>query len=367
MSRTSYHDGESHEKRISKHRVSDDEMFECVSSSSPRLCLLNLGSKLCAPSSVSPPDDLVFEPRKRLISPNTLSFRLRARFRSVYHRYLGYLIQPKTLAARYDPHAEAREREREREQPRISSLSSSIYSIGDLFKDLREGPKSAKFPKDLVKVLENKLQLIAMGKDPGCVVTSSSPSRRKANVMYICRYSDQLVRRTMAVFYGQVKDDNFRRQMKENRKIEDIILMFATNATNVLKKDPSLAGDKWKSELNNQIALFVKLLRDCLRGLSHVSPELTQRLDAYTTKLVPQQQSGTSYSDSGYDSSSTNRDRDSVASPNRISRNIADMPLVLTVARLFKIPEHALQGEVDQISKFCTEKVVFFFLVRGSR
>ena len=165
----------------------------------------------------------------------------------------------------------------------------------------------------------------------------------------------------MAVFYGQVKDENFRRQMKENRKIEELILMFATNATNVLKKDPSLAGDKWKAELNNQIALFVKLLRDCLRGLSHVSPELTQRLDVYTTKLVPQQQSGTAYSDSGYDSSSTNRDRDSVASSNRMSKSISDMSLVLTVAKLFKIPEHALQGEVDNISKFCTEKVIGFF------
>lgn len=164
----------------------------------------------------------------------------------------------------------------------------------------------------------------------------------------------------MAVFYGQVKDDTFRRQMKENRKIEELILMFATNATNVLKKDPSLAGDKWKNELNNHIALFVKLLNDCLRGLSHVSPELTQRLDVYTTKLAPQQQSGASHSDSGYDSSSTSRDRDSAVPPNRISRNIVDMPLVLTVARLFKIPEHALQGEVDQISKFCTEKVDCF-------
>jgi hypothetical protein len=183
--------------------------------------------------------------------------------------------------------------------------------------------------------------------------------------MYTYSYSDQLVRRTMAVFYGQVKDDNFRRQMKENRKIEELILMFATNATNVLKKDPTLTGDKWKNELNNHIGLFVKLLRDCLRGLSHVSPELTQRLDGYTTKLAPQQQSGTAHSDSGYDSSSTNRDRDSAALSNRISGNIVDMPMVLTVARLFKISEHALQGEIDQMSKICTEKV-FIFLVCGS-
>jgi len=175
MSRTSYYDGESHEKRISKHRVSDDELFEYVSPSSPRLRLLTLRFKLRAPGSVSPPDDLAFEPRNGLISPNPFSFRLRPHFRPVHHRYLGYLIQPKTLAARYDPQAEAREREREREreQPRISSLSSSIYSIGDLFKDLREGPKSVRFPKDLVKVLEYKLQLIAMGKDPACVMAHS--------------------------------------------------------------------------------------------------------------------------------------------------------------------------------------------------
>jgi hypothetical protein len=45
------------------------------------------------------------------------------------------------------------------------ALSSSIVSIGDLFKDLREGSKSVKFPEKLVKVLEQKLQDIAMGKD----------------------------------------------------------------------------------------------------------------------------------------------------------------------------------------------------------
>jgi hypothetical protein len=167
------------------------------------------------------------------------------------------------------------------------------------------------------------------------------------------RYSEQLVRRTMAVFYGQVKDDTFRKQMKENRKIEELILMFATNATNVLKKDPSLAGDGWKVELNNQISLFVQLLRDCMKSTSHVSPELTQRLDMYATKLGPKQP----YNDSGYDSASTSRNRDSTSASARVRGSIADMPLVMTVARLFKIPEHAMQGEIEKMSKLCTEKV----------
>lgn len=145
--------------------------------------------------------------------------------------------------------------------------------------------------------------------------------------------------------------------IKETRRVENLILMFTTTATNILKKDPSLAGDKWKGELDNQVFHFIKLIRECLRGLNHVSPELTQRLDTCTAQFAPQQQSGTTHSDSGYDSSSTNKDRDPVVSPNRMSKNIEDMPLVLTVGSLFKIHEQPLQEEVDKIGKFCTEKV----------
>jgi len=46
------------------------------------------------------------------------------------------------------------------------AISNSILSIGDLFKDLRDGSKSVKFPERLLRVLEQKLQDIAMRKDP---------------------------------------------------------------------------------------------------------------------------------------------------------------------------------------------------------
>src|SRR5882757_3293790 len=91
----------------------------------------------------------------------------------------------------------------------------------------------------------------------------------------------------MAVFYGHVTNEQFKKQMKESRKIEELILMFATHATSVLKKEPTLAGEGWKIELNNQIALFIRLLRECLRNVSHVPPELLSRLDTYTAKLAP--------------------------------------------------------------------------------
>lgn len=279
MSQRSYN-GFAHEKRLSKYRVTDDELFNYV----------------------------------------------------IRVAILGYLLLPKVT----EPAPKAISNDvREREHiSRLSALSN--FSIGDMFRDVRDGSKSVKFPEKLMKVLEQRLQNIAMGKDAA--------------------YSDQLVRRTMGKFYGQFMVDSFKRQMKENRKIEELILMFATHATGVLKKEPSLAGDGWKFELNNQIAQFIKLLRECLRNVNHVSQELLSRLDTYTAKLAPTLNQGYTNSDSGYDSASTSRDRDSVTIPST-STNVADMQLVKTVAVLFKVPEHAIQAEVDQLrSQIVSEK-----------
>ncbi|KAG7087446.1 hypothetical protein E1B28_013412 [Marasmius oreades] len=270
MSRRSY-DSFAHEKRLSKYRVTDEELFNYV---------------------------------------------LRV-------TYLSYLMLPKTTDSSSKP-SEASEKEREHSS-RLSALSN--FSISDII-NFREGPKSVKFPEKLMRVLEQKLQDIAMGKDPS--------------------YSDQLVRRTMAKFYGQFMVDSFKRQMKENRKIEELILLFATQATGVLRKESTLAGDMWKVELNKHIALFVKLLRECLRNLNHVSPELLSRLDVYSAKLAP------ANSDSGYETSSTSRDRDSPYL--MISGNVADMELVKSVAVLFKVSDSVVQKEVDALRTTCTEK-----------
>lgn len=172
----------------------------------------------------------------------------------------------------------------------------------------------------------------------------------------------------MAVFYGQFKVDSFKRQMKENRKIEELILMFATHATGVLKKDQSLSGDGWKIELNNHIAQFVKLLRESLRTLSHVSPELVSRLDMYAAKLSPPvggAQDAGQGSESGYDSSSTKGDGDYVnVGKMGLSQTIHDMPLVMIVANLFQVRHDLLQKEIDKMKAYCTERVrcLFTFL-----
>lgn len=158
----------------------------------------------------------------------------------------------------------------------------------------------------------------------------------------------------MTRFFGQLCDDSYMRQIKDSRQIEALILNFAKHATDVLKKEPSLGEDGWKYEFNNQIAMFVRLLRECLTTVGHTPPELNSRLDMYEAKLKP----STAPSDSGYDSASTTaKDKRDSTTNNGISGNIADMTLVLVVARLFKLPEHAVQGEVDAMRKKCTEKV----------
>lgn len=82
----------------------------------------------------------------------------------MYPSVLTYLLVPKV-----EPTAAVTNETREKESSsKLSALSN--FSLGDMFDGIREGPKSVKFPEKLLKVLEQKLQDIAMGRDAGCVI-----------------------------------------------------------------------------------------------------------------------------------------------------------------------------------------------------
>lgn len=141
--------------------------------------------------------------------------------------------------------------------------------------------------------------------------------------------------------------------MKENRKIEELILMFVSTAHNSLKKNKQLAeGDAWKLELNNQISQFIRILRDSLRLCAHVPPELTAKMNTYAERLVPTPTDAGS--DSGY-ASSTNGAGPST--PSVMFASVSEMPMVQAVGRLFGYEDHKVQTDLGSLRKLCTAKV----------
>lgn len=240
--------------------------------------------------------------------------------------YLAYLITPRPRKPE-EPEPE--------EQPaaKESSRLSALINFADLIPTRSDGGREVKFPKDFLSKLEEKMQKIFMGKDPA--------------------YTDRFTRATVGAFWGSFKDSRFLKQMKENRRIEELILMYVTSSTTILKKDKALEGDGWKIELNRQVAIFIRILREALRTVHHVPPELTSRLDMYSTKLTPPQE------ESSTPASATSRrpprERDSwvQVAP---EGSIADMPLVQTVGKLFRIEDADLQKDVSAAAKICTDK-----------
>ncbi|MBW0460735.1 hypothetical protein O181_000450 [Austropuccinia psidii MF-1] len=224
--------------------------------------------------------------------------------------------------------------------------TNTIFSIADVFKDTNNGSKdgkSVKFPKELIKVLKLKIESVVKGNDK--------------------THQDMLLRSTFGIFYGTYTQDYYLKQLKENRNIEALILLFVTTATGVLKK--RLEGDEWKMHLNSQVGVFVTIIRDCLRSkeVKNVPQELSARLDSYASKLIPSSPSINPSIDhrkslniqSTSSNVSTSIDTTSM-SPWSSSHFIHDMPIVKTVGLLFNISDSQLQKDLNLIRKSCTEK-----------
>jgi len=166
-----------------------------------------------------------------------------------------------------------------------------------------------------------------------------------------------MLRGTVAIFWGSLnKDQVFYRQMKENRRIEDLILTFVSTAHNSLKKNKQLEGDAWKIELNNQIAQFIRILQECLRvrDVGHVSPELIAKVDGYAQRLVPTSEQ--QHHEHGPNSSHVANGAGPSSGAIMFS-SVSEMPLVQAVSRLFGHTDQEVQGDLASLRKTCTPKV----------
>ncbi|GAA5911391.1 uncharacterized protein JCM6883_000082 [Sporobolomyces salmoneus] len=265
--------------------------------------------------------------------------------------------------------------------------TNALLSLADTFKDpsssssgLRDN-KSSRFPKEFVKVLDNKMERVAKGADP--------------------KHQDQLLRQTIGAFYGTYAQSSFQKNLRENRQIEEVILMFVTTASAILKKRLGSEGEDWKRELNHQVGQFVGIIRDGLKSCSRVPGELVNRLDSYLKKLAeppqnlpnsaptttttpnhdrhlsvtssiststssaypsysPSLQSSASPAFNSPAPSSSNRNSALLdPSPTTTSVNLAEMPFVQALGKVFGKSESEVKRDVQNLKRICTEQAAF--------
>lgn len=190
--------------------------------------------------------------------------------------------------------------------------------------------KSTRIPHGFVSALEKRLTGVLVGKE-----------KRK-------EFQDHLVVRTFAAFLNVLKEDSFRKRMEKDRRAEDLLLIFYSNATKELQKGKEQNDDSWRLMVDRHVALFVRLLALILKDheWSKDRPELANRLSVLESKLLSQ-------------------DRDlmepSVAmsvteAVSSLSYNVNDMPLVQHVVKIFGMTNSEAQSEIDRNKSSWTEQ-----------
>ncbi|CAI7638847.1 unnamed protein product [Penicillium glandicola] len=233
--------------------------------------------------------------------------------------YLAYLLHPRSRRIQNVPVAPAR--------PKRSA--TSIHDLMSDFSLVRDS-KSTRVPHGFVAELEKRLTGVLMGKE-----------KRK-------EYQDHLVVRTFAVFLNVLKEDSFRKRMEKDRRAEDLLLIFYSNAVKELGKGKEHDDDSWKLMVDRHVALFVRLLALTLKDheWSKDRPELANRLTVLENKLLLQDQ----------DLMQTNRPTSMTESVGILSYNVKDMPLVQHLAKVFGMTTSQAQSEIDKHKSTWTEK-----------
>ena len=234
--------------------------------------------------------------------------------------YLNHLLQPRPKRKQYIS------------QPKPVNRSSSMVdsAIRD-FSSAVTGSKGAKLPKDFMSHMEKRLQGAIVGSErlPG--------------------YNEPLIKKSIAEAYTAFTESKFRKQMERERRAEDLVLIFYSNAVKALQKGRPAGDDAWKSLIDRHVALFVRLMTNIMRdaGWDRGSPELMARLATLEKKLLTEDQ----------DLSSASGPSDTfieVIQP--ISYDVKDMKLVQVVGKIFGLRNSQMQTDIDINKSFWTEE-----------
>ncbi|ODQ65445.1 hypothetical protein NADFUDRAFT_70902 [Nadsonia fulvescens var. elongata DSM 6958] len=142
-----------------------------------------------------------------------------------------------------------------RTQPRSSASYTSTPSFD-----------GSKLPKEIPKLLEANLKKIALKKDTKII--------------------DPLTRRSFLAFYAVLLSPEFMKQVKDNRRAEDLIMIFVSIATKEMAKN-GLRSTELIDLVNVQSAVFVRFLIQAIKenGLMSSGSKLIKQLESYESKL----------------------------------------------------------------------------------
>lgn len=251
--------------------------------------------------------------RRRPVNSNTAySYALRV-------AYLSYLLQPRARRVQSAPPVHTH----------VRRSSTTFHELMSDFQLIRDS-KSTKFPHGFIAELEKRLTGVLVGRE-----------KRK-------EYQDHLVIRTFAAFLNTLKEQSFKKRMEKDRKVEDLVLIFYSNATKELSKGKDPDDDNWRLLVDRHVALFVRLITLIMNDedWARERPELTNKLAVLEQKLLSYDQ----------DLSQANGTGATMEAPAPLSYDVKDMPLVQVVARIFGVSLTQVQSDIDKNRSFWTEK-----------
>ncbi|KAB8446225.1 hypothetical protein FH972_025207 [Carpinus fangiana] len=239
--------------------------------------------------------------------------------------YLSHLLAPKT-------------RKQHVSRPSVQQRSkSSSTSTADLVRDFSTNAsrdsKSTRFPRGFMAELDKRITGVLIGKEK------------------MPEYADPTVKRTFAIFLNEFKKPEFRKSMENDRRVEDLLLIFFSNATKELQKGKAQEDLSWRLLVDRHVALFVRLISATIKSndWQRDRPELSQRLQTLERKLLMHDQDLTSH---GTNPSAGNVLE--IEEPK--SQLVKDMPLVVAVAQIFSKSESQVQGDIDAQKDLWTAK-----------
>lgn len=205
-------------------------------------------------------------------------------------------------------------------------ISKKIVSIADLIQDfsLARDSSSTKLPHGFMSPLERRIQGVVTGKEK------------------ISEYKDSTVKRVFAEAYTAFTEQGFRKRMDKERRVEDLVLIFYSNAIKALQKGSSHDDDSLKLLVDRHVALFVQLISITLRvnGNDKNKPELMAKLATLESKLLTNDRNLFVNSSSGLGIDGADVDT-------QLSYDVKDMAMVQVVTKIFGLKNSQVQSDID--------------------